>query len=450
MVRIDAHGDGVRVLLRTSHGITLLIIVLIGIGFSVMPILNTFRKPDSNKDYTRWWLVARAVDDGTPIYPPGEIVVRGFIYPPGIASVVYAPLSILGFTAMVAALCLINMAAHAFSIMACVHFATGRWRDQHLVLYLVPLLVTLPYVWDTYFLGQLNLTLLAVMLLGFVMLDRGRPGAAGGLFAFAASTKVFPVMVLGYLVWRRRWAAAAATVVGIVVFMLVAPMPMRGVERHLQESREWLDRVVLSTSSTSIAGIPGRAYRAGNQSLVSVVNRLTRPVEETDPPPSNPDYFNVNLVDIGPRGSFLVFGTIAGVLCLAYILAMPRAAARTPRIAGIEYAILLILITIFSPKAGSYYFCWTMPGLAVITAAILSAPAASRARRLLVAGLIVTVAIMATALAQAFDRHTPQTYGSTLWGAVALLGMLLLLLWGSRHWSLAASPFPMGPAPLPA
>lgn len=416
-------------LVHTTHGQALIVMLVMAIGFSVMPLVNTVRRPSNNKDYSRWWEAATAVRAGEALYPPGETEFSGFIYPPGIAALFYAPMSLLGMKVMVAGLCALTFAGHAAAVFASVFLATGGWRGRHWLVYALPIVVTLPFVSDNYFLGQFNLTMLGLMLLGFVALEGRRPNLAGGLLAFAASAKAFPVSALGYLVWRRRWGATLAMLAGLALFTVAAPAALRGVDRHLQESWTWLDRMVLSSSGTSLANQPNRAYRAGNQSLVSVVNRLTRPTETPDDPNDNPANFNANLIDIGPRGAFAIFAGLSAALCLAFVLAMPRQERRTRRSNAMEYAILLLLIVLFSPKAGTYYYCWDIPAITIITAEILAAPIGSRRRRWLIGGLAGAVAILVTALTQALEIPGPQTYGATMRGSMTILVILLALLW---------------------
>ena len=77
-------------------------------------------------------------------------------------------------------------------------------------LYLVPSLGVIAYIHDTYLLGQPNLLLLACMLGAFACLKAGWSIPAGALIAFAAAVKAFPLMAVGYLVYRRMWKATAS------------------------------------------------------------------------------------------------------------------------------------------------------------------------------------------------------------------------------------------------
>ena len=160
-------------------------------------------------------------------------------------------------------------------------------------------------------------------------------------------------------------------VAATVVFLVVLPAPVRGWDRHISETAAWMNLTVFSNTGEGLANQPQRAFWFGNQSLMSVVHRLTRPVDAGVD--RDDETLKVNLVDIRPRGPFMVFGLIAGELCLWYVLAMPPWAGRTRASNGVGYAILPLMIPLFSPKAGTYYFCWAIPGPVLVMAEVLRA-----------------------------------------------------------------------------
>lgn len=404
----------------------LLIMVIIGIAFSIVPMMNTWTKAETNKDYSRWWRASMDVRNDRPLQDPGG--AQSFIYPPASAVVFYTPLSFLGNRGMVLALCVLNIAAHITAVLLSVRFATGRSLNQHPLVYVVPVAVTLPYVWDTFYLGQPNLMLLAAMLVALGLLDKARARArvwAGAIFGAVVVAKAFPATVIGFLVWRRHWVAAVTMVLSVLVLLLVVPGPVRGFEANAKETWVWIDRMLLSTSGERLANQPGRAFKSGNQSMMSVVHRLTRSVE-TDP--SGEVGLVVNVVDVSSRAAFVIFVVLAGAMCLAYVTGMPRRGERTRRSNGLEFAILLLLIPMFSPKAGTYFYCWVIPALAMVTAELLRAPRGSPRRRFLFVGLILAILVMASALTQVLDIFTPQSLGVTFWGAFILFVLLIVAL----------------------
>jgi hypothetical protein len=403
--------------------------LLCAIAFTALPVITVFRKPGDNKDYSRWWFAAKAIRNGEPLFPTSGEHFNSFIYPPASAVLFYTPLSLLGYLPMVLLVAALTLAGWFTALALSVWYARGRAGGEPSTLYILPAAATMGFTWDAFYLGQPNLALLGVMMLGFYALDHRRPMIAGWLFAVAAMIKAFPVTVIGYLCWRRHFKAAITMAVATAVLLIVIPGPFRGFGRNFDETSVWVHRMVLGTSGDQLADQPDRAFRYGNQSLMSVVHRFTRHVEAGDA--GDPMY--VNIVDIGSRGAFVVFAVIAGALCLAYVCAMPPRRLLTRRIRGLEYAILLIMIPMFSPKAGTYYFAWSLPGMVMLVSEAMSSANRSRRWWVLWSCTWTSIAITASGLAQAREIYTTQALGSTLWGAMVELVTLLGLLFGAKR-----------------
>lgn len=420
--------------LNRAERTLLIVFIIFSVGLTVPPLFNTIKNSRGQKDYATWDEVAHAVRDGKPIYLPGKKVVRDFFYPPAIASLFYAPLSFAGLWGMVLLLCVFSCLGHFVSLCLSVYFATGRLRAPP-SLWWVAFATGVPFVVDIYFLGQLNLTLLSVMLLAFLALEKKHPVIAGSLLALAAAAKAFPFSAIGYLVWRRHWTAAASMLGALVLILVVLPAPIRGFDRNWRELSTWTDNMLLHNTGDSLANQEDRAFRYGNQTLMSVVHRLTRHLNVGK---KDREEIYVNFTDISSKAAFVIFLVIAGTMCLALVMAMPARNRATPQTNALEYAIVLLMIVIFSPKAGSYYYCWSIPGFTMITAEVLRAPAGSKQRRWLMTGLLLSLMVMALALTQNFDVRL-QGMGATMWGAVLLFITLVALLWNKKRAAAADS-----------
>lgn len=419
-----ARVKGIR-LGRAERGL-LIFFLIFSAALTVQPVVKTIRESRGSKDYDTWDEVARAVRNDKALYKAGKHAVRDFYYPPAIASLFYAPLSYAGLPGMVVLLCLFTCLGHLISLLLSIYFATGQLRAPP-QLWLIAFVVGVPFAVDLYFLGQLNLTLLAVMLLGFFALEKRHSVVAGALFAMSAAAKAFPLSVIGYLVWRRHWTAAISMLGALALILVVLPAPIRGFERNWRELCIWTDSMLLHNTGDTLANQPTRGFRYGNQTLMSVVHRLTRPL----PVGREDEDLTVNFINVSSTTSFVIFFVIAGSMCLAFIAIMPARDRRTPQTNALEYAIVLLLIVIFSPKAGSYYYCWSIPGFTIVAAEAMRAPAGSGRRRWIVTGLALSLGVMALALTQNFDRRL-QGMGATMWGAVLLFITLLGLLWSAR------------------
>jgi hypothetical protein len=431
-----------------SQKFPLLLFFAVSAALCILPIFEAVRDSIGPKDYGTWYKIALAVRAHQPLYPANASESPyNFFYPPAIATLFYTPLSLAGPVGMVALLCLLSCAGHLASLLTSVYLAIGQVVTRRRLLYLLPWLVSLPFAWDIYFLGQLNMTLLAIMLLGFVGLERGKGEAAGVLFALCAAAKAFPFVIVFYLLWRRYYTATASMLVALALILVVLPAPFRGFDRNLQELGTWADHMLMHNTGGVLANQPDRGYHYGNQTLISVVNRLTRPLPVGRP---KDGMMTVNLINVSSTTAFAIAIAIAAAMCAAFVAALPPKRLLTRDVLALEASAVLLMIVIFSPKAGSFYYCWTVPGVTAITAELLRSAPGIR-RRLLLAGLGGGLFVMALALTQSFTR-VPQGMGATMWGGMIIFAVLVVLLWEKKQGlrgapgTIAAVPAPIEPA----
>jgi alpha-1,2-mannosyltransferase len=245
--------------------------------FSAFPIANLVFG-FSTKDYGLWYQVGLAVRQGLDIYPrPESHRLFPFMYPPSAAAML-AWLSMLGRTGSLLALVVVNSAAWLTSILLSVHLAVKPGSRRHPLVVILPSLCIIVLVHNIYLLGQPNLLLLALLLGAFACLQRGRSVAAGVLVATAAAIKAFPIMVLGYLVYRRMWAASVATVVALAAWLLIAPLPFRSPTQVVDDVVVWSKGMLFTYNSHGIAQRPYRSYSYKNQSIMALLHRLLRAV----------------------------------------------------------------------------------------------------------------------------------------------------------------------------
>jgi hypothetical protein len=295
---------------------------------------------------------------------------------------------------------------------------------------MVPTLWVIPFVHDMYLLGQPNLLLLCLMLGAFACLRAGRSWSAGALVALAAGIKAFPVLALGYLVYRRDWRASLSTVVSLAVLLLVLPMPFRGPAKAVDDLVVWTKGMVLKYDEGQIAQRPERCYSFKNQSLIAVTNRMLRDIpadgERKDP-------WRVNVASLDFKTVNKIAAAAGLSLCLFYVAAMPwRRPGAGPvggRVFAAETAMLTLMILVFSPFAFNYFYVWLIYPLTVVLDRLLDAPHGSRERRVLGAGLAAALAVYA---ATAVSLRGAQAYGNLLAVDLILLGLLGWLLFRDR------------------
>lgn len=386
--------------------------------FALVPVLHAVRG-HGIKDYLVWYETGQHVLQGGEIYPD-EWRKFPFLYPPPCA-LFLAPLSGLGKTGLVTALVLVNAAAWIASIIFSVYLATGK-RRAHVLLYLVPNLAVAAFVWGNFLLGQPSLVLLALLLGGFIALQRKRPILAGILLALAAAIKAFPVLALIYLVYRRYWAAAATLGLALAFLLIIAPIPFRGFALAKQDLERWSNGMLFKYDEAGVGQRLGRSNSWKNQSIWGVSNRLLRHVEyDHRYEPHTPVY--ANFVDLKFAAVNAIILGAALLIGRAFIAVMPGAAARTPETDAIEFALLVLLILIFTPLSFGYLFAWLLYPITIVVQRFRAGPAARRVLLVCTIGAAVLLALLLP------FRVMAQTYGNTLFATLLLFTGLALELW---------------------
>ncbi len=350
--------------------------VFFAITISVLAFLainNYFR--GSTKDYAKWFLVGQTVLEGGDIYAPRGDGTFQFMYPPT-AAVLFAIPSYFGELPLIIILVLLYSVAWVASSLLSVFLATGTAMRAQPILYLLPGVCSLPYVTENFLLGQPNLLLLAFMLGAFACLGKGRQWSAGALIALASAIKAFPVLAVGYLVYRRHWKATLSTWVFLGLLVVVLPSPFRGFERNLEDLNTWT-RGMFRYDNQSISQREQRGFSWANHSLVAVAHRLLRPVNAHR---KQDQKLFVNFADINFKYVSVIIVLVGTALCVFYIFCMPSYRERTKASDALEYAMLLLLILMFTPLAFTYFFVWLLYPLVVALCLVLKAPPGSLQR----------------------------------------------------------------------
>ena len=307
------------------------------------------------KDYPLWFWAGQQVLQGKDLYPNDPNDYFDFIYPP-LSAILLAIPSYFGKIPLYVCLSVLNAVAWWMTAQLS-NAMTGSGRVPDPWLAALPAIVTISFVFDMFDLGQPNLILLAMMILGFWFLQHGRPWASGSMFALATAIKVFPVAVLPYLLWRRQWASAASMVVFLGILLFVVPAPVRGLQHNVSELKTWYQGMVGTSSEQGFGQRGEQNWSWVNQSIIAVTHRLTRPVNyNQDNSAKTPAY--MNLVDLDFRTANWVVIGISIALGLGFIAVMPARSGRTPLSDAEELGILFCLMTVASPLARQYYFMW--------------------------------------------------------------------------------------------
>jgi hypothetical protein len=376
------------------------------------------------KDYALWFWAGQQVLKGGELYPTGADGYLEFIYPP-LPAILLALPSYFGKIPLYLGLSFLNAAAWWMTSQLS-NAMTGSDRIPGPWLAALPGFATVTFVFDMFDLGQPNLVLLAMMLLGFWLLQHDRPWSAGSLFALATAIKVFPVAVFPYLIWRRRWASAASMAVVLGILLLLVPAPIRGYQRNAAELKTWFHAMVGSSSEKGFGQRDEQNWSWVNQSIIAVTHRLTRPVNYNQNEPNDPPRtMNVSDLDF-KTANWIVLG-VSLLLGFGFIAVIPPRSRSTPRSDAEELGILFCLMTIASPLARQYYFMWLFfPMTVLIHRAAYDPRSHVRAATWSVLGIAGALMVLSFPV----FPHLLQAIGNNL---AATAVMIAALAWHIRH-----------------
>ncbi len=465
---------------------------LLVVVFSAFPIANMLLGYPT-KDYGLWYQVGIAVRRGFDIYPRPETKrLFPFMYPPSAAAMLGVA-SYLGSVGSLLLLVAISSASWVASIVLSAWLVKRPGERVHPLLSIIPSLGVIVLVHNIYLLGQPNLLLLALLLGSFACLRRGWRASAGALVATAAAIKAFPIMVLGYFLYRREWIASASTVLALAAWLLVAPLLFRTPAQTVDDLVVWSQGMLFTYNTNGIAQRPFRSYSYKNQSIMAIAHRFLRDVpadgesvlsaraklagaggppvvdpstdlltflkphsgalaraaqELSDPRlnshaaagprwddalegagPALRAAWRVNVADLGFRSVTLATLAAMAVICLFVLAVLPPRRMLDDDTRALEFAIVTIMTTIFSPLSFNYAYVWMLFPTTLGLRIALDAPPSDR-RRALKRGWIAAV-LLIPALAVPMPKLA-QAYGNLFVPAVILLvglGLVLRARW---------------------
>jgi alpha-1,2-mannosyltransferase len=213
-------------------------------------------------DFSAYWQAGRNVLDGQPIYSAAQLAGPYapqqqflYLYPPFLA-VVVAPLAALFADYRLAAWAWTGLGfALAIASVVAVGRREGLISDRGRLVLLVGGAFTIPAVIAELVMGNVHLVLLGLFAAAWLGIRRGdRAGdvVAGVAIGAATLIKVFPALLIVWLVLAGRWRAAAVSVATIGLLTL-AVLPATGIEPWLQYPQVLANLSEPSSTSDALA-----------------------------------------------------------------------------------------------------------------------------------------------------------------------------------------------------
>jgi hypothetical protein len=239
--------------------------------------------PIQRTDFTVYQLAGQAVLDGADIYQVRNVRGWAYVYPPPFA-ILMTPFALLSVFWGALIWYLISVALIIWALVMCVRTVRSAFSvDGHLlILLIVPIVLLLVWFMSGLTRGQASVLLMWLVLAAFCWHWEGHELRGGACLAGAVLLKVFPIVLLGYFVWRRKWKFLFATFATITVGGLILPGAVFGFKRNLAYWESWgrtIARPALANESERAqSGLNEQLLdpqKSRNQSLMAVLSRLT-------------------------------------------------------------------------------------------------------------------------------------------------------------------------------
>ena len=200
-----------------------------------------------------------AVLRGAPLYDGGALLDLPFVYPP-FAALVFVPLTVLPLPVLKIAWTVAGIALVVFVVRRSA--AVLRWElAPSTTVLLVAVVLALDPVRTTFYLGQINVVLLALVLADLTGRPEGRWRGVG--VGIAAALKLTPLLFVAYLLLtgRRRAAATAVATFAAAVGLGFLVDPADSAVYWLRGTFAAADRIspVAGPSNHALAGLLARA-----------------------------------------------------------------------------------------------------------------------------------------------------------------------------------------------
>jgi hypothetical protein len=292
--------------------------------------------------------------------------------------------------------------------------------------------------------GNVNLLVFFLVAAGLWAFAARHDWLAGLAIALATTFKVTPALFVPYFAYKRQWHVVGASLVGLVLFLFVAPGVVLGPARNVELLKSWCDVMVAPYV------VRGQVETLQvNQSLPGLVYRLC-----TDSPGirfKDGSIHRVNFISLDSEVAR--WGLKAAVLAilawLAFVCRTPTDDRRDWRLSG-EFALVCIAMLFISERSWKHhYVTMALPFAVVVSHWVLRSR--GWAAHGLVAALASSLLLMASTSTElggwmGREGHKyAQAYGMFFLSAQVVFVAISVVLLRAGHGSAAPASHRVGP-----
>ncbi len=414
-------------LARALTGALILILAFLAYGAAAR-----FLRADGQGDFPVFHDAFRAVLDGADLYASGR---GGYIYPP-LFAVVFAPLGLLsqGHAAVVWTV------LNAGLIFACLWITANeitRRFDAKIDKAVVPVVMLITFavfadkLRSELRLGQTDMLVLLGMMLSLRWLDK-RPILSGIVLGFIGHIKYQSLVVLPYLLIRRRWRALTSTIVSAAAFAL-STAAVFGWDRNAEYLRRGVGGLVRLFGEPAVEGAANIFPITWIRSI-SVTSTLARFQEWADLPAWSLPAMVLVAAGAALAAVMLLYKARGCSLFLrrdrVYDMTSPRAHA----LVAIEWAGMITAVLVFGPQTTARHMVLLVP-LVSMAAMLLVVPRPGIRRLPILAAIVFLLLAFVLPPGSGDDTPALHTWRAVGGISIATLTLLYITIAAALRWS---------------
>ena len=320
-------------------------------------LVRVLRAPAQLGDFGAYYRAGQSVVAGRSPYSldPKYGVQGAYMYCPASAHLICRPLAHLSYVWAMRAFLAVNWVATVAVVALSLRLVGTPPRSGGLAdgvgfrVGLIACAATGMYLWSDLHNGQVGTLLLLACLAWVTLTLAGRPVLGGAALSLAVGLKLYPMLLVPYLLLRRRWWPGLIGLAGGLAAQFVAPALFVRPGRLLSLHAEWL-RFCLNTQSVE------QTIRAGNQSLLGVLAR-------TPAVSDGVHLFAPARLDQLQHGYPVVVLLVTAAL-YAWVVVRRVGPA-------VAVSVLLVWMTVASPRAWTFNFAAELPATVLLAVAIV-------------------------------------------------------------------------------
>ena len=212
--------------------------------------------------------------------------------------------------------------------------------------WLTPFVLVAPAMIITLVMGNVQLAIIAASMIAMVLFERGRHAAGGLLLAYAIVSKLYPGLLILYLVLRREWRPVIWTAAFAIALVAITV-----IDFGLSPYVAFAAHVPKLLSGEAFPAFRNPVAIAVNESIPGLVFKLK--------------LFGVPHMDFAAARAIGWMYTVVAIVLVAQLARRPAAAGREP-LAWITILILATMRSPFLPTYGPFPSLWLATLLAAL------------------------------------------------------------------------------------